>query len=145
MRFSALTLLLVMFLAATAHAETVAVSVEVAEIRSSPSSVTSSVLVLAPRYYPLSLIGAQGEFYKVSDYRGNAGWIPKSQIDNTRSVIVNVDHANIRQEPTTSSPVVFTAREGVAFMVTEESGNWLRVQHEGGASGWIFRELLWGD
>ena len=129
----------------SAYAELVAVSSNLADIRSSPSLVVSTVLLQVPKYYPLSAQGAEGDFLKVTDYLGNTGWVQKTSIDNTRTVIVKEKTVNLRQGAGRNNPVVFKADGGVAFKVMGEKGDWLQVEHETGVTGWLFKDLVWSN
>jgi len=132
--------------AGNVHAEMVAVSKNLADIRSSPSLVVSTILIQVPLYYPLSTQDNRDGFYKVTDYLGNSGWIQKDSVNNTRSVIVNAaGRVNLRKGPDENSQIIFKAFEGVCFKVLAEKGDWLEVEHETGVKGWIFKELVWGN
>jgi len=126
-------------------AKMVAVSTDQAEIRDSPSLDKAIVTLIAPRFYPLYVHEVQGDFYRVSDYLNNIGWIMKTLISENRAVIVNTKSLNVFTGPGTNYPVQLKAEDGVTFKVISEEGNWLRVEHENGMSGWLNRDLVWGD
>lgn len=129
----------------TVDAKMVAVSTDQAEIRSSPSLEKSFVTMIAPRFYPLSIHEMQDDFFKVSDYLNNIGWIMKTLVSETRTVIVNTKTINVFEGPGANHPIRFTAQDGVALKVIGEEGNWLQVEHEDGLTGWLNRDLVWGD
>ena len=139
------TILFILLSAGNVYAEMVAVSGNLADIRSSPSLVVSIVLLQVPRYYPLSTQGAQGDFFKVTDYLDNTGWIQKTSVNNARAVITKAERVNIRKGPGKRNPIVFKAQAGVAFKVLSEKGDWLQVKHETGVTGWLFKNLVWGN
>lgn len=126
-------------------AKMVAISTDQAEIRSSPSLTESFVTIIAPRFYPLFVHEAQGDFFKVSDYLNNIGWIAKTLTSETRTVIVNTKTIKVFDGPGTHHPISFTAHDGVTLKVLNQDGNWLQVEHENGLSGWLNRDLVWGD
>jgi SH3-like domain-containing protein len=130
--------------AVNVEAKMVAVATDQSEIRSSPSLTKSYVTIVAPRFYPLYIHETQGDFYKVSDYLNNIGWILKSLISETKGVIVNNNTVKIFSGPDSSTPVLFTAQNGVTFKVINEEGNWLQVEQENGMTGWVDRDLVWG-
>lgn len=133
------------FAAATVcDAEIVTVAVNMAEVQSRPSETATYVVVQAPRYYPLSVQSEKGDYYQVRDYQGLLGWIHKSLVSNAKGVVVEVDRANVRSGPGTNSPITFHAYKGVTFKVLAERDEWLKIIHEGGAQGWIFKPLTWG-
>lgn len=129
----------------SAYAEMVAVSTNLADIRSSPSMFDSIVLIRVPRHYPLSTEDTKGDFFKVKDYLDNTGWILKSSVKNTRAVIVKNENINVRKGPGVNNPIVLKAQTGVTFKVIGEKDDWLEVEHETGKSGWISKNLVWGN
>jgi SH3-like domain-containing protein len=140
------TVLFILMGAGNIHAEMLAVSENLADIRSSPSPTVSTVLLQVPRYYPLQAGESRNGFLKISDYLGNSGWIRKSSADNIRTVIVNVaGRVNIREDAGSGSKIIFKARKGVCFKVLAEKGDWLQVEHETGVKGWIFKDLVWAN
>lgn len=139
------SILFILLGAGNIYAEMVAVSETSADIRSSPSLVVSTVLLQVPRYYPLSTQGAQGDFFKVTDYLDNTGWIQKTSVDNIRAVIIKAEKVNIRKGPGKKNPIVLKAQAGVTFKVISEKGDWLQIKHESGMTGWLFKALVWGN
>lgn len=131
--------------AANVDAKMVAVSTDQAEIRDAPTLEKSIVTLIAPRFYPLNIHAEQEDFYKVSDHLNNFGWILKTLTSETRAVIVNTKTINVFSGPGANHPVQFTARDGVTFKVINAEGNWLQVEHEDGMTGWLNRDLVWGD
>jgi uncharacterized protein YgiM (DUF1202 family) len=145
MRFLFLIMSFIILAAGSVQAAMVAVSGNLAEIRSSPSPVLSRVILQVPRYYPLSVEESQGDFLKVTDYLGNTGWIAKSRVEQTRTIVVKAEKVNLRKGPGQNNPIIFKAQEGVAFKVIGEKDDWLEVQHESGMTGWIFKDLVWNN
>ena len=145
MRFWLGAVLSIILLAGNAYAEMVSVTTNQAKILSDPSMGASYVITRAPLYFPLNVLGEKDGFYRVSDFMNKIGWVSKTSVDNTRAVIVRTDTANVRQEPTTQSPIVFRAEEGVTFKVLGETGHWFSVIHENGMTGWIYKDLVWGE
>lgn len=140
-----LALLATMLLGAVASAEIVTVTDYTADLRSAPSDTESYVVLQMPRYYPLSVQEAEGDFYKVRDYQGNQGWIRKSRVDATRGVVVEVEQAPVRRGPGPEHPLAFQADRGVTLKVLGERDNWLEVAHESGQTGWVYKHLTWGQ
>ncbi len=59
-------------------------------------------------------------------------------------VVVKASSAEIRQGPTESSPVAFTAEKGVYLDLLELSAGWAKVRHRDGASGFVKVSQIWG-
>ena len=133
-----------LLLCGVGHAEMMSVDVHSAALRSSPSSTASYVLLELPRYYPLAVLESTDEFYRVADFRDRTGWISKSELEKVPGVVVAGRIVNLRKESGTDSEIVFKAEKGVTFKVLEEKGDWLKVFHESGKIGWIYKKLVWG-
>jgi SH3-like domain-containing protein len=127
---------------AAAQSQRMAVASEVANIRSGPGT-ESEVLWQVERYYPLLVIEKKGPWYRFKDVDGHQGWIHKSLLDKTATVIVRVRRANLRSGPGTQNPILFDAEKGTPFKILERKKDWLKVQHVDGDSGWIFKSLVW--
>jgi SH3-like domain-containing protein len=127
---------------AAAQSQRMAVASEVANIRSGPSA-KSLVLWQVERYYPMLVLEKKGAWYRFKDIDGHQGWIHKSLLDTTATVIVRVRRANLRSGPGTENAIVFDAEKGTPFKVLERKKAWLKVRHVDGDSGWIFKSLVW--
>lgn len=145
MRFLFLIMSFLILEAGAVQAEMVSVSKNLADLRSSPSLVLSNVVLRVPLHYPLAAKESQGDFLKVTDYLGNTGWIHKSSVDKNKTIVVKAEKVNIRTGPGPNNPIIFKAREGVAFQVVGEKDDWLKVKYETGMTGWIFKDLVWGN
>lgn len=144
MRFM-LGFVLSLLISGICQAEIVTVAVHTANLRSSPSTESTYVVLEAPRYYPLSVQSERNSFYEVRDFQGIVGWIHQSLVSDTKGVVVEVKRANVRQGPGRAYPVVFHAYKGVTFKVRDEKEGWLQITHENGKSGWIYKPLTWGQ
>jgi SH3-like domain-containing protein len=94
--------------------------------------------------YPLEVTGKQGDWLKIVDFEKDAGWIHNSLVESGSTVIVNATtSANMRAEPSTTSPVIATVERGVVMSRLESQGEWLKLSHSSGLTGWIHKSLLW--
>lgn len=94
--------------------------------------------------YPLKVVNKVGEWYQVSDYENDSGWIHKSIVKKCDTAIVTSDKSvNMRNEPSTESPVVADVERGVVMTVLATKGKWTQVRHGSGTTGWIYGPLLW--
>ena len=128
--------------AGNAWAERVAISVEVANIRSGPGT-DYQQLWRVEKYTPLEVISKQGDWVFFKDFEGTRGWIHGSLVGNIPAVITKKDMCNIRSGPGTDQQVRFQAETGVPFKVLERKGNWIHIQHADGEKGWIYNTLVW--
>jgi SH3-like domain-containing protein len=123
-------------------AERLSVKVSVANIRSGPGT-NYDVLWKVEKYHPLKIIKKSGEWYQFSDFEGDKGWIYKTLVSSTPSVIVKKDNCNIRSGPGTNFDIVFRAARGVVFKVLKRKGSWIHIRHADGDEGWIYKTLVW--
>ena len=123
-------------------AERMAVSAEIANVRSEPST-ESETLWQVEKYFPLLIVEKKGAWYHFKDFEGDQGWIHSSLVDKTPSIIIKVRRCNLRVGPGTDYDVAFTVDRGIPFKVLQTKGKWLEVQHADGDKGWVFRPLVW--
>jgi uncharacterized protein YgiM (DUF1202 family) len=94
--------------------------------------------------YPLKVLNKNGEWYQISDFENDSGWIHQNAVKKCDSAIVNSDKSiNMRREPSTDSPVVADVERGVVVTVLGTKGKWTQVRHGSGTTGWIYAALLW--
>jgi SH3-like domain-containing protein len=135
-------LLLVLGFSATALAERLAVSAPVANIRSGPGT-DHNVLWKVEKFFPLLVIDKSGEWYQFKDFEDDRGWVHRSLLDKTPTVITKSNKCNIRSGPGTSHKILFTVERGIPFKVLKREGSWIHIEHSDGDSGWIHKALVW--
>jgi len=80
------------FTGSIAAADRVSVSVPVANIRSGPGE-TYDLLWKVEKYHPLEIMKTSGSWYRFRDFEGDEGWIHKSLVSKTPSVITKKKNA----------------------------------------------------
>jgi SH3-like domain-containing protein len=130
------------FMSGIAMAERLSLSVPVANIRSGPGE-TYAVLWKVERYYPFEIIKTDQQWYRFRDFEGDQGWIHKSLVSNTPSVITIKDTCNVRLEPNTESNILFTVEKGIPFKIIKKKGDWIHIEHADGDTGWIHKTVVW--
>ena len=136
--------LITFFCWGVSHAETKSVDVYSANLRSSPSTTASYVVLQVPKNYPLMVLESTEEFYKVSDFVDRTGWIHKSIVGDSAGVVVVKKIVNLRKGPGIDHEITCKVEKGVAFEVIKEQEDWLEVLHDSGKRGWIYKKLVWG-
>jgi SH3-like domain-containing protein len=136
--------LLIFFMCGVSSAGTVSVAVQSADLRSAPSVTESMVVLQIPENYPLTILEDKEDFYFVSDFAGRTGWIHKSNISESKGVVVAGEIANLRKGPGMEHEIVCKAEKGVAFKVIGSQENWLEVVDESNNKGWMYKSLVWG-
>ncbi len=139
---SVIIFLFIIVFAAAAHAERLAVTAQVANIRSGPGT-HHSVLWKVERYFPMLVIDKSGEWYQFKDFEGDKGWVHNSLVGKVPAVITKNDACNIRSGAGTSHAVLFTVEKGIPFRVLERKGSWIHIEHSDGDKGWIHKSLVW--
>ncbi|KPK00162.1 MAG: peptide-binding protein [Desulfobacterales bacterium SG8_35] len=135
--------LFIFSLAAAGHAaEYVSVIKDGVNIRSGPST-TNKVVWQVFRSFPLEVIKREGKWVNVVDFEGDKGWIYETLISSKKTVIVNVETANMRAGSSTDDPVIATVKKGVVFEPLEMIGDWMKVRYKNEITGWMHNSLLW--
>ncbi len=111
-------------------------------IRSGPDT-KKEVLWELFKGFPLQVVSRQGKWAQVVDFEGDKGWIYTPLLSKEKTVVVKADTANMRFGPGQNYEIVATVKYGVVFTPLEKDGDWVKVRHQDGASGWIFAKLLW--
>ncbi len=125
-----------------ALAERLSVSVNEANVRSGPGF-EYGIIWKADRYYPLNIIKKTGEWCQFRDFEGDEGWIHRSIISNTSSVITVRENCNIRSAPSMEATVLFRVESGIPFKVLKREKDWIQIEHADGDGGWIHQSLVW--
>ena len=128
--------------ATSASAERLAIKSDIANIRSGPGTDTE-VLWQVEKYYPLTVLQKQGDWYFFKDFEGDEGWIHKSLVAPLDTVVVNKDNCNVRSGPGTDNEISFVSERGIPYKVLKRQGDWVQIQHADGDTGWIHKNLIW--
>jgi SH3-like domain-containing protein len=123
-------------------AERMAVKTNTANIRSGPGTQYEQLWKIE-KYHPVIIIEKKGDWFHFRDFEGDEGWIHRSLLDKTETVIVKVRRCNVRTGPGTEYDIAFTVDKGIPFKVLQKKGRWYEVQHADGDRGWIFNTLVW--
>lgn len=95
--------------------------------------------------YPLKVLQKRGDWFEVSDFENDKGWIYASLVSSDKkTVIISAkNRANMRTSPSTSGQVIAKVDRGVVLTLLERQGKWVKVQHNGGSEGWVYAPLVW--
>ncbi|MFC1895209.1 SH3 domain-containing protein [Thermodesulfobacteriota bacterium] len=124
-----------------AAAERLAVSVDIANVRSGPGQ-NHDTIWKVEKYHPIDVVERSGQWCRFRDFEGDEGWIHASLLREMDTVITT-RKANVRSGPGTTNQVILTSESGVAFKVLKKKGKWLQVEHGDGERGWIYSSLVW--
>ena len=140
--YSAITVFLVLICASLAHAERLAILVDVANVRSGPGA-EYDIIWKVEKYHPIFVFNKSDPWYQFKDFEGDKGWVHKSLVGKINTVITKVDSSNIRSGPGTKFKVLFKVEKGIPFMILNRKGRWIEIQHADGDKGWIHASLVW--
>jgi SH3-like domain-containing protein len=108
-------------------------------------SVQAKKLYVVNQGYPLEVVVVLKDWIKVRDASGALTWVEATKVTaKQRTVMVKAPLAQIRQAADEASPVVFQAQQNVILELAEVAGNWLRVRHRDGVTGFIRITQVWG-
>jgi SH3-like domain-containing protein len=108
-------------------------------------STRSSKLYVAPSGMPVEVVLSYGDWVKVRDVTGDMAWTEAKNLSARRNVVVRVASAKVRSSPDDNAPVVMLAEKNVLLeLVDPEAGNWVRVRHRDGISGYVKASDIWG-
>lgn len=136
-------LLLTLLPVTSAVAKRISVSSNSAVVRSGPDAKFEIAWEKLDKNYPLLVLEKKESWYYVRDYENDVGWIHKSYIGNTETIITKKDACNVRSGPGRNNPIIFSVDNGVPFKVLKKKGKWLNIQHSDGDKGWIHENLVW--
>ncbi len=127
-----------------ANANHVSVKGDNVNIRTGPSK-NKPVYMELSKGYPLVVIKRQRNWVKVKDFEGDTGWIHSSLVEKGKTVIVNSrgKKVNMRSGPSTRNKIVAEVYRGVVLTKVGRKGRWLKLKHDDGVVGWIYKPLLW--
>jgi SH3-like domain-containing protein len=92
---------------------------------------------------PLRITAEFENWRRVEDVEGAGGWVHYSLLSGSRSVLVTLDMAEVRDAPSDTAPVVVQAEMGVVARLLECQTDWCRVAMDG-QRGWIQKAAIWG-
>ena len=141
-RYLILLIFLILCNAGAAMAERLSVIKPVANIRSGPGD-NYDILWKVEMYYPIFVIEKKDLWYHFKDFEDDKGWVHKSLVGKTDSVITKKDQCNIRSGPGTCNKILFTVEKGIPFKVIKRQGHWLYIEHADKDKGWIYDSLIW--
>src|SRR5690606_19689426 len=102
----------------------------------SPSTRGSKLYVVS-RDLPVEIISTDGTWVKVRDPNGDLAWVERTALSDKRTVIVTAAVADIRKNPDSQAPVVFSTQQGVVLELQDnKTPGWLYVRHADGSMGY---------
>lgn len=125
-----------------ALAERLAISADIANIRSGPGS-ENDILWKAEKNYPIDAMERSGPWLHFKDYEGDEGWVHQSLVGKFKTVITKGQKNNVRKGPGTQHEIHFIIDDGIPFKVLGRENAWIHIEHADGDQGWIHKSLVW--
>ena len=92
---------------------------------------------------PLKITAEFENWRRVEDHEGAGGWVHFALLSGVRTVLVTLDMAEFRADPSDDATVVAQAELGVIGRVQACTIDWCRVALEG-QRGWVRKSAIWG-
>ena len=122
-------------------------------MRSTPNSSVSNVIMRVGEGEVVKVTGASGNFYRI-EYDGRTGYVFKKYVEETTAptgsgvtssgypyMTVTTDDVNLRAAASTSAKRLLTIREGESVSVLQLSGSWVNVTYNG-QTGWVHKDYV---
>ena len=119
------------------------VAVDAAVLYDAPSTKARKLYILG-RDYPVEVLVLLEGWTKVRDAAGDLAWIEAKQLAERRMLIVRVPRAEVRQAASESADIVFLVEQDGLLELIEMDGNYARVRHADGPTGYVRVTQVWG-
>jgi len=111
-------------------------------VRYGPSFDYPIKYVYKKRFLPLKIIDKKENFRRIIDHKKNSGWIHRTQLKKSKSLIVLEDKLIFKENSRFSEPLV-KIKKGRLLFVKKCLLEWCSVKTDN-YSGWIELENVWG-
>lgn len=140
-----LAFLMLLFAGAAVQArEMVSAARDDVQMRSGPGSRYAAKWTLS-RGYPLSIVSRKGAWLKVRDFENDQGWVLSARTARTPHYVSKAKALPLRSTPAPRARVLARASYGDVLRTLERRGDWVKVRKvEGGQTGWVPRNQVWG-
>ena len=111
-------------------------------VRYGPSKNSPIKYIYKKKYLPLKIIDKKEHYRRIIDLKKNSGWIHKSQLIKSKSLIVTAEKILFKKPTKYSKPLV-KLEEGRLLIFKKCEKNWCNIK-SGQYSGWIDKNNIWG-
>tara|TARA_X000000368_G_scaffold398659_1_gene368887 strand:+ start:159 stop:608 length:450 start_codon:yes stop_codon:yes gene_type:complete len=94
-------------------------------------------------FLPLKIIDKKENFRKIIDHKKNSGWIHRSQLKKSKSLII-LTNKIIFKNPTKYSKPLVKLEKGRLLLIKKCRLNWCKVK-TGNYIGWVDIKDIWGS
>jgi SH3-like domain-containing protein len=121
----------------------VSIKASEANVRRGPSTTHRIDWVFKHPGLPVIVTGEYGHWRRVVDRDGLGGWVHYALLSGNRTVIVDVDRADMRRSPSRDAVVEARLERGVIARLFACERDWCEVSADG-HKGWAEAAALWG-
>ena len=111
-------------------------------VRYGPSFNSPIKYIYKKKYLPLKVIDKKEHFRKILDLKKNSGWIHKSQLVKSKSLITTSKKI-LYKKPSKYSEPLAKLEAGRLLIFKKCVKNWCKIETES-YSGWIETKSVWG-
>ena len=111
-------------------------------VRYGPSLNSPIKYIYKKKYLPLKVIDKKEHFRKILDLKKNSGWIHKSQLIKSKSLITTSKKI-LYKKPSKYSEPLEKLEAGRLLIFKKCVKNWCKIETES-YSGWIETKSVWG-
>ena len=111
-------------------------------VRYGPSKNYPIKYIYKKKYLPLKVIDKKEHYRRIIDLKKNSGWIHKSQLVPSKSLIVTSEKI-LFKKPTKYSEPLAKLENGRLLIFNKCIKNWCSIK-TGQFSGWIDKNNIWG-
>ena len=112
-------------------------------IRRGPSTTHKIDWVFVKKNIPLKVVDEFGHWRRIIDYEGASGWIHKSLLSGSRTILTLEDMAPLFLKPTPDSIIKAEIEKNVIGSLGKCKLNWCFVKFSAD-KGWVDRKHFWG-
>jgi len=92
---------------------------------------------------PVKLIDKKENFRRIIDLKNNSGWIHRSQLKESNSII-NLKNKVLFKKPSNFSKPILKLEKGRLLIIKKCHNDWCYI-NTGDYSGWIETDNIWGS
>tara|TARA_B110000003_G_scaffold241848_1_gene249331 strand:- start:2041 stop:2487 length:447 start_codon:yes stop_codon:yes gene_type:complete len=92
---------------------------------------------------PVKLIDKKENFRRIIDLKNNSGWIHRTQLKKSNSIII-LENKVLFKKPSNFSKPILRLEKGRLLIVKGCQNHWCNV-NTGNYSGWVMTNNIWGS
>ena len=111
-------------------------------VRHNPSLNSPVKYIYTKKNLPVKMIDKKDNFRRIVDLKNNSGWIHRSQLKSSISIIILEDKILFKKPSNFSKPIARLAK-GRLLIIKKCATDWCKIITDD-YSGWIKNDNIWG-